>query len=70
MDDKSSNTAAIESVSCTYLFDRFMYCTTPINQIDKLRRQGDYENCFVVLDDWSTCLQAKFLTDENKRQVN
>jgi hypothetical protein len=56
-------------ITCIDLFDRMMYCGTPVNQLDKYYRTGDIEECGGYLSDLATCMHAKTIRDERLRQV-
>ncbi len=59
----------MEIPSCTNIFDKFMFCTTPPSQIGYLRHFGDYQDCISLFGDWTTCLNAKLVMDSDKKEV-
>lgn len=52
---------------CSELLDNFMRCTTPVHQLNSLRRYAEYDNCAIYLKDWGTCLYGRAQTNAEKK---
>ena len=53
--------------NCIDVFDRFWFCASPVNQLAQFYRQGELENCTILLSDWSKCMRSKLHQDVDKK---
>lgn len=65
---KSIQTLEKTQIFCVDLFDRMMYCGTPVNQLNKYYQTGNIEQCSAFFFDLATCMYAKTVRDEQKRK--
>jgi hypothetical protein len=59
------------SNSCSAIFDKLWYCGTPVNQLDKIYKTGDIDDCSIHFNKFYRCLKNKIIKNDSKsRDVN